>query len=232
MKTKVKDLKTAVYVRVSTSEQSTEAQMEAISAFLRIRGLENVQVYEDHGYSGKNDARPAFKTLLNDVKEGKVACVVVFKLDRLFRSLSDLLGTLAILKQHDCTFASVTEQLDLTNAMGRFVMHVMGAFAEFERNLIIERTKAGMKAAIARGAKPGRPTKVGKELKERVIKHIEEGLTHRSIALLEGISTASIYRIHREHGKALDRVTGVMSADNSAYNTKIAIEDMWYMKKD
>ena len=118
METTKSDLITAIYVRVSTEDQSVNAQLQAISTFLASKTTSPTQIYQDQGYSGKNDKRPAFKMLLDDIKAGKVSTLIVYKLDRLSRSLTDLLGLLKTLQAYSTTFISISESIDLSTASG------------------------------------------------------------------------------------------------------------------
>jgi site-specific DNA recombinase len=197
-------MKTAIYMRVSTSDQSIDAQWHAICSFLASKSITEYQIYQDEGFSGKNDNRPALKTLLDDCKQGKVERVVVYKLDRLFRSLQDLLSTLELFRTLNITFVSISESIDLSTPMGRLMMQLVGAFAEFERNLIVERTTLGLRAAMLRGSKPGRPQTIGNETRSRVITHLEAGLSLRKIATLENISAFSVQRIKAVHANKID----------------------------
>jgi len=121
------------------------------------------QVYEEHA-SGKNTERPQLEACLKSLREGDT--LIVWRLDRLGRSLGDLIRLTQDLKVRGIGFASLTEQIDTRSPTGQLMFHVFGALAEFERNLIRERTLAGLKAARARGRKGGRPRKLSqKDLK-------------------------------------------------------------------
>lgn len=136
------------YARVSTEDQLLDLQVEA----LRRAGCE--RIFEEKK-SGTLTRRPALQAALSALRQGDV--LVVWKLDRLGRSLQDLIKTLGKLERRGIGFWSISDQIDTTTPAGKLVFHITGAVAEFERALISERTKAGMQAARRKGRKPGRP---------------------------------------------------------------------------
>ena len=174
------------YARVSTLEQDETLQHDALSAAGCSR------VYVDKA-SGRLEHRPALDELLNHARTGDT--VVVWRLDRLGRSLRHLLGVFADLDARGIAVVSLTENLDTTTPGGRLVFHVFGALAEFERDLIRERTMAGLAAARARGRRGGRPT-VWTPDKLRAAEQMYRSGEHdvASIARILGVSRASIYR--------------------------------------
>jgi DNA invertase Pin-like site-specific DNA recombinase len=140
------------YARVSTDEQNSSLQLQALQA----AGC--ASIVEDHGLSGAQTARPGLDQVLNRLQAGDV--LVVWRLDRLSRSLVHLIELIDRIGRSRAGFMSLTEAIDTTTAGGRLVFHIMGALAEFERGLISERTRAGMKAAQRRGKHIGRPRKL------------------------------------------------------------------------
>lgn len=147
---------TAIYLRVSTQDQSTDSQRSEIQTYIHSKGYQNVVYYEDKA-TGTNGNRPMLKKLLADCKDGKVQIIVCYKLDRLFRSLKDLINTLQYLNEFNVSFVSLRDSVDLSTPSGRLMMHMIGAFAEFEASLIRERVKSGLNAAKAKGVVLGRP---------------------------------------------------------------------------
>ena len=141
------------YARVSTADQDLALQTDALEK------AECGRIYKEHA-SGARADRPALARAFAELREGDV--LVVWRLDRLGRSLKDLIGKVAELEEKGVGFRSLTESIDTTTAGGRLVLHVFGALAEFERELIRERTLAGLAAARARGRKGGRPPKMTK----------------------------------------------------------------------
>ena len=135
------------YARVSTDDQNLDMQLDALGK----AGCE--RVYEEHA-SGKNTERPELQRMLDALREGDT--VVVYKLDRISRSVQDLESLAETFAEAGVEFVSICDQIDTTTAMGRFFFHIMGAVAELERDIIVERTKAGLEAARARGRVGGR----------------------------------------------------------------------------
>ncbi len=142
------------YARVSTDEQDTAAQMDA----LRAEGCSII--FEDMASGGSRD-RPKLAQALERAGEGDTLLVV--RIDRLARSLSHLLEIVETLKGKGAFFRSIHDPIDTSSAQGMLMTQMLGAFAEFERTLIRERTKAGIKAAVARGAKPGNPKMLARD---------------------------------------------------------------------
>jgi len=136
------------YARVSTQEQDTQAQLSA----LRSAGCG--QVYQETASGAKRD-RPQLERLMHRLEPGDT--LVVWKLDRLARSLPDLLNFVARLEAAEASFRSLTEAIDTSTAAGRMLMHILGAFAEFERAVLSERTRHGLAAARLAGRVGGQP---------------------------------------------------------------------------
>jgi len=180
--------KVAVYLRVSTQEQSTGSQLMEITEYLSARNWTHVKVYEDKA-SGTTASRPMLKQLLADARERKFDVVVCFKLDRFFRSLKDLVVTLQELTEIGVAFISLKDHIDLSTSSGRLMMHLLGAFAEFEASLIRERVRAGLKNARAKGKKLGRPRTVDPE---RVLQLRNRGMSLREIALALNTTKSSV----------------------------------------
>lgn len=139
------------YSRVSTTEQDTALQLDALKA----AGCE--RIYQESG-SGKSRKRPELEKCLDAMRAGDT--LILWRLDRLGRSLKDLVEIVTELEGKEVGFRSLTEAIDTTNAGGKLVFHIFAALSEFERSLIQERTKAGLAAARARGRKGGRPRKL------------------------------------------------------------------------
>jgi DNA invertase Pin-like site-specific DNA recombinase len=140
------------YARVSTEEQNLDLQLRALKAAgCRL-------IFQDHGMSGALRSRPGLDSALQTLRPGDT--LIVWRLDRLGRSLPHLISLIESIGAKDAGFCSLCEHIETTSAGGRLVFHMMGALAEFERALISERTRAGLKAAAARGQKLGRPRKL------------------------------------------------------------------------
>ena len=193
------------YLRASTQEEvrqgSNERQKEAIRQYTGQKGYE-LEIFEDRAKSGKNTMRPEFERMLKSLNR-KPQIVIVSKIDRFARSLSDLLRTLEYLDQNGVGFVSVNDpSIDTTTPNGRLLLQILGAFAEFERNMINSRTKAGRERAMNRGVKFGRPslkTRNGSFIDRRKVLELKEkGLSARAIAKTLECSVTPILRILKE----------------------------------
>ena len=150
-------MRVAIYARVSTSDQNAETQLVALRDYCRRMGYEIAQEFVDRGFSGATDKRPAFHQLLGVVRSGAVEGVVLYKLDRIYRSLIDLLNLVQELQHRKIKLISVSENIDPETPMGKAFMHILGAFGEMERSVIVERTMAGLERARREGKRLGRP---------------------------------------------------------------------------
>lgn len=150
-------MNTAIYVRVSTEEQAKEgysirAQIDKLKSYIEIKDWSFYKVYADEGISGKNITdRPAMNELIADIKAGRVDNVLVYKIDRLTRNTRDLIDLTEIFKAHHCTFNSLMESIDTKTASGRMFLKIIGIFAEFERENIIERITLACEKKVKEG---------------------------------------------------------------------------------
>jgi len=175
------------YARVSTFDQKIDLQLDA----LRKYGCE--KFYQDEGISGGESDRPGLNAALADLRGGDT--LVVWKLDRLGRSLKHLIESVESLSKREVQFVSTQDTIDTSTAAGKLFFHMMGAMAEFEKDLIRERTMAGLAAARARGHNGGRPI----EVSDAQIKRARELVKNRSITIVEvckiiGASRSTYYR--------------------------------------
>jgi len=174
------------YARVSTDDQILDLQRDAL------KRAKCREVYEEQA-SGKSTGRPQLEGCLKSLRAGDT--LVVWRLDRLGRNLADLVGLVAELEQRKINFESMTEKIETVSPAGRLVFHVFAALAEFERNLIRERTMAGLSAARARGRTGGRPPKLSvKEI--RTIRGLLKSadMPVAEIAARFGIARSTLYR--------------------------------------
>lgn len=174
------------YARVSTDEQTLALQLDALEA----AGCD--PICRDVGLSGIARDRPGLAEALAAVGQGDT--LVVWKLDRLGRSLPHLIEMITGLGAAGIGFRSLSEQIDTSSAGGRLVFHIMGALAEFERSLISERTKAGMQAARKRGKHVGRPRALTRQQIDHARLLIGQGTSQREIAELFGVSANTVGR--------------------------------------
>ncbi|WP_198140877.1 recombinase family protein [Nitrosospira sp. NpAV] len=180
--------RTIGYARVSTEDQHLDLQINA----LKLAGCS--AIFEDQGISATAKRRPGFEQALSSLQAGDV--FVVWKMDRAFRSLKNALNILEEFENRAIEFRCLTEDIDTTTAMGKCMYQIRHAFSELERNLIRERTKAGMEAARQRGAHLGRPKKLSHpqiaDIRGLLQRH--PNLTLAQIAGQFGVSTRTIYR--------------------------------------
>ena len=146
----------AIYVRVSTQEQaqqgfSLNAQQEALENYAKALGYDIHKIYRDEGKSAKDMKRPDMIQMLKDAEEGKFSAIFIYKLDRFSRSIKDLILTIDKLKDWGIDFVSLQDRIETTSATGKLMFHIVGAFAEFERNIIGDRTKFGMQRKAKEG---------------------------------------------------------------------------------
>lgn len=177
------------YARVSTIDQNPALQLDALEA----AGC--VKVFEDRA-SGSRADRAGLRSALEYVRDGDV--LIVWKLDRLGRSLPHLIETVTSLATHGVGFRSITEAIDTTTPGGRLVFHLFGALGQFERDLIQERTRAGLVAAAARGRKGGRKPVVTAEKLKRARAIIAKGLTVREAATRLRVGKTALYAALRD----------------------------------
>ena len=186
----------AVYARCSTSDQSVNLQLDGLREYAQVRGFTVVKEYTDAGVSGAKTRRPALDALLNDAHRRRFDAVLVYKLDRLGRSLSHLIHLVDQLGSLGVDLVSLGDAgLDTTGPSGRLLFHVMGAVAEFERDLIRDRTRAGLQAARRRGKQLGRPRACDARQQQRIKRLRQSGHSLRAIAQLVGVGTATVSRV-------------------------------------
>lgn len=198
------------YARISTDEQSLDLQHDA----LRKAGCE--EMFDDRGVSGVAVQRPGLEAALARIASGDV--LVVWKLDRLGRSLPHLIATVAELGARGVGFASLSENIDTTTAGGKLIFHIMGALAEFERSLIIERVTAGIAAAKKRGKHIGRPPKLSREQIAHARDAIDNGMqTAAGMAALLGVDYSTLWRALRVENNIVSSTSaGRFSPDTHA----------------
>jgi DNA invertase Pin-like site-specific DNA recombinase len=147
--------KVAIYARVSTDEQTVDPQLRDLREYATHRGWRDVQEFVDVGVSGAKDSRPAWNQLWDAIQKGRVKVLIVHALDRLGRSLPHLVKILSTLVERDVVLVSFRENIDLSTSTGRMVAGLFSVLADYELSIIRERTKAGMRAARARGSQIG-----------------------------------------------------------------------------
>jgi DNA invertase Pin-like site-specific DNA recombinase len=189
----MQNLTVLTYSRVSTSnkDQKPEVQVHELRRYCKARGWKIAHEIVDHGFSGGTENRPGFKKLMALARERRVDVVVVVKMDRLFRSLKHLVATLEEWQSLGVQFVATKDSIDYTTPGGRLFAQILGSLAEFEKSLLVERTKMGLDHARANGKILGRPRV--RDDKE-ILKLRSQGLSYTGIERQLGISRGAIYR--------------------------------------
>lgn len=185
-------LRAARYLRVSRQDQDPRLQDDETKEFIARRGWTLTDTYTDQGVSGSKDRRPELDRLLADARRKSFDVLVVWRSDRMFRSLKNMVVTLDDLASLGISFTSVTEPFDTTCPSGKLLMHIVSAMGEFERSILIERTRAGVAAARRRGARVGRPP--ARLDRDRLIELKEQGWSVRRIAASLGVGPSTVQR--------------------------------------
>lgn len=183
------------YARVSTEDQSLDMQLDALEQ------RDCLKIFTEK-VSGKSKARPQLEAMFDYLRDGEDT-VVIYKLDRLGRSMKDLLEITESLSERGIGLVSIRDGIDMTTATGRLYFHLMACLAEFERDLISERTKAGLAAARARGRKGGRKPADAKKLEQAYLLYDSNTLSVGDICNMVGISQSTFYRYNSKRRQKL-----------------------------
>ena len=189
----------AIYVRVSTDKQTIENQLRELHQIAERRGWEVFKEYRDAGISGSKgrEARPGLDEMLNDAQRRRFDIVMAWAIDRLGRSLLDLLGTIQTLEHCGVDLYLDQQAIDTTTPAGRLMFQVTGAFAEFERSMIRQRINAGLKRAVDAGKQLGRP-RIDSALEKRIKSQLRAGKGMLKVAAECGVGSGTVQRIARE----------------------------------
>ena len=202
-------MKTAIYARVSTTDQTNAIQVRELEEYVERRGWELTGVYHDQ-MSGAKASRPGLDQLMADARRRKFDVVVVWKLDRFGRSLVHCVSGIQELASLGIRFIATSQGLDTdeSNPASKLLMHILAAISQFERELIRERVSAGMKAAQTHGTKTGnaigRPRRIFN--RDEVVRLRETGLSIEKIALRMNIGVGTVVRVIQMVGKAQNHV--------------------------
>ncbi len=179
------------YARVSTKEQDLALQMDALEK----AGCKPINIFKEKASGAKAD-RPELQKMMGQIREGDV--IVIWKLDRLGRSLRDLVNLVSKIQEKGAGLKSLTDQIDTTTPQGKLTFHLFAALAEFERDIISERTKAGLASARARGRKGGRPKGLSKEARDKAMLaetlYKQEEMSIKEICNHLNISRTTLYK--------------------------------------
>jgi DNA invertase Pin-like site-specific DNA recombinase len=186
-------VRAAIYARVSTLNcgQDPTMQTRELEEYCQRRGWQVYDTYVDNGVSGKKDSRPQLNRMMQDAHERRFDVVVVWRFDRFARSVSHLLRALEGFNAQGIQFVSLSEQVDTSTPMGKMVFTVLGAVAELERNLIVERVRAGLRHARTKGKQLGRPKKFIDAIRVKSMR--DNGASWRVIARELGVSVGSVF---------------------------------------
>ena len=182
----------AIYVRVSTKEQSVEMQLNDLERYSKERGLNVFKVYQDDGISGTKDNRPGLSQLMNDTRKRKFDVVLVWRFDRFARSTKHLVDALYEFRNLGIDFISYQENIDTSSPLGEAIFTIISAMSKLERDIIAERVKGGLRKAKASGKRLGRPE--SEVDVNKVIEYKEQGKSIREIAKEMGIHRSKVER--------------------------------------
>jgi DNA invertase Pin-like site-specific DNA recombinase len=197
----------AIYVRVSTDDQRCDLQLSECREFVLNRSWNIYAEYVEHGLSGSKASRPQLDKLMRDARARKFDAIVCWKLDRFGRSVSNFVSHMQDLAQWGVRFIVATQQIDTdqANPTSRLLLHIFAAFAEFERSMIQERVKAGLKAARNRGVKLGRRPLVFD--RARVVELRQQGYSYLQIMRTLNLSNGTVQRTLQAAHAALPQST-------------------------
>ncbi len=233
-------METGIYIRVSTEEQvqegfSIRGQEEKLRDYVRIKDWSLFDLYIDEGISGKNiKDRPAVGRLIEDVKAGRVKNVLVYKIDRLTRSTSDLVFLVDLFNKYNCAFNSLMESIDTQTPSGRMFIKIIGIFAEFERENIIERVKMGRDRKVKEGyslcsshasygydREPGKKVQTVNNEEAEIVREIFDRFVNENMSMNSIVRLLNLRKIPSKKGKLWDRKNLKNLLTNASYIGKV-----------
>ncbi len=193
-------MKIAIYTRVSTHDQSVEMQLSDLRRYCEERRFKVFKEYNDEGVSGAIDKRPALEELMDDARKRKFDAVLCWRFDRFARSTKHLITGLEEFRHLGIEFISYQENIDTSSPLGKAIFTIVSAIAELERNIIIERVKAGIRRAKENGKRLGRPKRLNLNVEE-LQKMRQEGLSFKKIGERVKACPATIFQtLRRSNG--------------------------------
>ena len=190
-------MKVALYTRVSTQDQSVDMQLSDLRKYCEQRGFEVYKEYSDEGVSGTREKRPSLDELMRDARKRKFDAVLCWRFDRFARSTKHLITALDEFRHLGIEFISYQENIDTSSPLGKAVFTIVSAIAELERNITIERVKAGIRRAKENGKRLGRPRRLNLNLEE-LRRMRDKGLSYREIGMRVKACPASVYKTLRK----------------------------------
>jgi DNA invertase Pin-like site-specific DNA recombinase len=193
-------MKVALYTRVSTNDQSVEMQTSDLKRYCDQRGFEVYKEYCDQGISGVKDKRPGLDELMADARKRRFDAVLCWRFDRFARSTRHLINSLEEFRNLGIDFVSFQENIDTSSPLGKAIFTIVSAISELERNIILERVRAGLKRARENGTILGRPKRLDLDVKELQRMRDKEKLSFRQIAKKVKACPATVYKSLKNPG--------------------------------
>lgn len=187
-------MKVSIYSRVSTAGQSVDMQVNDLRQYASQRGFEIFKEYSDIGFSGSKDSRPALNELMSDARKKRFSIVLVWRFDRFARSTKHLVNSLSEFNHLGIDFISFQENIDTSSPIGKVLFSIIAAMAQFERDIIRERVKAGMASARNKGIRFGRPSKLHEDVIYEISEMRAAGQSIRQIAKVVKLSPALVHK--------------------------------------
>ncbi len=218
----------AIYIRVSTQDQaqhgfSLDAQEESLVNYAKALGYEVLKIYKDEGKSAKNLNRPEMINLLKDAEARKFQAIFIYKLDRFSRSLKDLILTIDKLKEWGIDFVSLEDKIETASASGKLMFQIIGAFAEFERNIIGDRTKFGMERKAKEGGFIAKAPKGYKLINKELTLHQEDAEAVKKIFNDFLTTDISLTQLAKRHNMTTSGIKKLLQ--NTTYLGKVKFAD-------
>ncbi len=212
----------AMYLRVSTDQQTVESQLYALKEYCSRNKIEKYEMFIDEGISGAIESRPALNRLMESVEKNEIQTILTFSFSRIARSTSHLLKTLQKCKDHGTSLHSITEAIDTNSPMGMALFTILGALSQLERELIRERVRAGLAAAKQKGKLIGRKKLRDSDLIRKLLK---SGLSFRKVSSIAKCSHGSVSAEKQAMKREEEELRKKMETENPQPATKESAEN-------